>query len=109
MSEHEAAGKGGHTPGPWRVEQASWDEETGDVRYTLDDVKGASAADARLIAAAPDLLEALQAVDQQTFCDCLHDGIGEHQTGCFVPLTRAAISKATTTPTQQAPETGAGG
>lgn len=51
-----------HTPGPWTVTRADWDEETGDAAYTLDGVKELCIADARLIAAAPDLLEALQAV-----------------------------------------------
>ena len=50
-----------HTPGPWRVIGAGWDER-GDAQYTLRDVKAIGAADARLIAAAPDLLAALKRV-----------------------------------------------
>lgn len=50
-----------HTPGPWEVLEASWDED-GNVRYSLAGIKQASVADARLIAAAPELLEALQEV-----------------------------------------------
>lgn len=48
-----------HTPGAWVVSAASFDEETGDVQYTLEGVKLIRKADARLIAAAPELLEAL--------------------------------------------------
>jgi hypothetical protein len=49
-----------HTAGPWETGQVSWDEETGDVRYTLHGIKVAHVADARLIAAAPELLAALE-------------------------------------------------
>jgi hypothetical protein len=59
-----------------------------------------------LIAAAPDMLAALKAVDRQTFCDCIQsDGSQiesertQHEPECWVPLLRAAIAKATgTTP-----------
>jgi len=59
--------------------------------------KAEVAANARLIAAAPDLLEALQTVDRQVFCDCFEgtNSPTEHQPGCFVPILRAAIAKAT--------------
>jgi hypothetical protein len=48
-----------HTPGPWTVTDAIWDSG-GDVAYILTGVKEACAADAHLIAAAPELLEALR-------------------------------------------------
>lgn len=44
-----------HTPGPWGVERGDWSEE-GNVRFELTGIKVLKAADARLIAAAPDLL-----------------------------------------------------
>jgi len=47
------------TPGPWSVARAGWTDE-GNVWYALEGVKEACGPDARLIAAAPDLLEALQ-------------------------------------------------
>ena len=50
-----------HTPGPWEVGNATWDED-GDVMYALKGNKVACAPDARLIAAAPDLLDALEAI-----------------------------------------------
>jgi hypothetical protein len=48
-----------HTPGPWETGRAAWDED-GDVMYSLHGIKEATVADCRLIAAAPDLLEALK-------------------------------------------------
>lgn len=52
------------TPGPWETGQAHWNED-GDVMYTLHGIKEAKVADARLIAAAPDLLEALKASNEK--------------------------------------------
>lgn len=51
-----------HTPGPWSVGRAGWTDD-GNVWYELEGIKKGCAADARLIAAAPDLLEGLQALD----------------------------------------------
>lgn len=48
-----------HTPGPWRVGIADW-SDAGNARYELHGIKTISVADARLIAAAPDLLASLQ-------------------------------------------------
>jgi len=48
-----------HTPGPWEVGYCTWNDE-GNVCYELRGIKQGGAADARLIAAAPDLLEALK-------------------------------------------------
>lgn len=54
-----------HTNGPWLTGEVSWNEK-GEVRYTLQGVTHACAADARLIAAAPELLEALKGLVEQT-------------------------------------------
>ena len=61
-----------HTPGPWTVERAIFDEATGDVAYILEGVKTTNVSDARLIAAAPDLLEALEGMLNEHGCidDC---------------------------------------
>ncbi|MFM0135054.1 hypothetical protein [Caballeronia grimmiae] len=44
-----------HTPGPWTVARGSWSED-GNAQYELEGIKVVQAADAYLIAAAPDLL-----------------------------------------------------
>lgn len=60
---------------------------------------------ARLIVTAPVMLDALRAVDRQVFCDCPGmDDCAAHQPGCFVPLVRAAIAKAS--PSQQTEKVG---
>lgn len=51
-----------HTPGPWHVARAIFDDESGEVAYILDGVLQADAPTARLITAAPDLLAACEAV-----------------------------------------------
>lgn len=50
-----------HTPGPWTVGAASWSED-GNAQYELVGVKSLCAPDARLIAAAPELLAALEEI-----------------------------------------------
>jgi len=47
------------TPGPWETGQASWNED-GEVQYTLHGIHELRVADAHLIAAAPELYEALE-------------------------------------------------
>lgn len=42
------------TPGAWECSAASWEDDTGDVRYTLGGNKIANAVDARAIAACPE-------------------------------------------------------
>lgn len=105
-----------HTPGPWRVERYEIASEfrpgekiplfnvlgvnlTPDAYYSgahftvcseLD-----SEADARLIAAAPSLLAALEELDDWyplTSCPC--DGTREHHSACPVRRARAAIALA---------------
>lgn len=48
-----------HTPAPWITGEASWNDD-GDARYTPHGIKELNAADARLIASAPELLDALE-------------------------------------------------
>lgn len=54
---------GGHTPAPWTVNRAVFDDATGDVAYILEGVKEAHIPDARLIQRAPDLLAVARSVD----------------------------------------------
>ena len=49
-----------HTPGPWRTGEAQWND-AGEAMYTLHGISQLRCADAKLIAAAPDLLMALLA------------------------------------------------
>jgi hypothetical protein len=81
-----------HTAGPWTVHTADWGAG-GNARYTLSGIKEISKADARLIAAAPDLLEALQAM-ASSFHDVEHMGPGGHK-AIAARKARAAIAKAT--------------
>jgi hypothetical protein len=88
------------TPGPWRAVHYEkvdvWDvvaplpdePDVEDNRYSLIDPP--SAADARLIAAAPDLLEALVEVERLATRNA--DYIG--QDGQHIKRVRAAIAKA---------------
>lgn len=84
-----------HTPGPWGF----W-PDTGEVFAGNNDsiamvlLRDGDNDNARLIAAAPNMLDALVAVDRQTFCECPVENGGEHEPGCFVPLVRAAIARA---------------
>lgn len=85
-----------HTPGPWSV-----DESNAIVGEKLDDhpiwlrpviarfATGVRPADARLMAAAPDLLEALQEILDAA------DGSGWDQLDATLRTARAAVSKAT--------------
>ena len=53
-----------HTPGPWRVDysQGIITQDGSPIAYVCDDYSDTPSPDARLIAAAPDLLEALKAM-----------------------------------------------
>lgn len=90
-----SAGK--HTPGPWEVTAANWDGcEAGETNYTIRmPEQVASKANARLIEAAPELLEALNRLVIAA------DSIGgEHVEGAAeldaaAGEARAAIAKAT--------------
>lgn len=61
------------TSEPWKTGQCSWDEDTGDVRYTLHDVKSATPADARRIARVPQL-ERIALAAEELF-EALEDGL----------------------------------
>jgi len=77
-----------HTPGPWSVGRCSWNDE-GNVCYELEGIRQGCAADARLIAAAPDLLSALNAM-------LTHMGMDEDEWNKpTFDQARAAIVKAT--------------
>lgn len=79
-----------HTPAPWVTGQVSWDEETKDVRYTLHGVKEAKVADCNLIAAAPDLLEALELMVLKLGTDEIGNDLNHHA----VKRANKAIAKA---------------
>ena len=110
-----------HTPGPWRVEQFDWDDRSqdGDVNYfatvygktekghdfILADMCGTETgtyaksqgeADAKLIAAAPDMYEALKAC-MEWIANTVESGAIEefdHENVGVWKLAEAAIHKA---------------
>ena len=98
--------KAAHTPAPWQIE---WNvaqggeghyikdsQDTGELSRIAavlfhDDADGETRANARLLAAAPDLLEALIQIT------CQLERVGdtcEHKDGQFISAARAAIAKA---------------
>lgn len=74
-----------HTPGPWRINPGAGEVRGADWNVIVADV--GSDADARLIAAAPDLLDA---------CVRLLDAVarGDHKAKA-IDAARAAVAKAT--------------
>ncbi len=113
-----------HTPGPWTATKHEMETSIGTYasftiigdEQKIVNVKSGfyvdegqhSEADAKLIAAAPDLLEALKeaedsmlGVRRESCMVCLTnlvDSDGEHYPGCSYPLVIAAIAKATQPP-----------
>jgi hypothetical protein len=83
---------GQHTPGPWTLNPARStrvdliDNAKGEAVGEIIWVDTRKPADARLIAAAPDLLEALERILRDVPCDGLDEWEGQ---------ARAAIAKAT--------------
>lgn len=87
-----------HTPGPWDVDEcrygfAVYARKSGDAVVKTEDVEGRygaidNEADARLIAAAPELLEALTEIVAAA------DGDGWKQLDPSFAAARAAIAKA---------------
>jgi hypothetical protein len=91
-----------HTPGPWEVRLAKpefnssdlwiWSESTGHVA-SISAVYSNGHANARLIAAAPDLLKFVKRFDNDRYCDA--DQINEtHSNDCEACIARALIAKA---------------
>ena len=81
-----------HTPGPWKVISIDW-TPSGNARFEIEGIHRTGIADARLIAAAPELLAVLERV-QSMFSYQFEGGL----TGCMADLSidvRAAIAKAT--------------
>lgn len=98
----------GHTPGPWRMDHdgSNWMVVTDDYPEMVDvwGFNGMPAvevvANVRLIAAAPDLLEALDDL-LIAYCDPGNQG-GDHDDK--VEAARAALAKAKGQPCQPAPK-----
>lgn len=91
-----------HTPGPWTYQEGTsphfhgtvYTEETGDsVAVTYNDEDGANA---RLIAAAPELLEVLEFLNagMECYCDSTPAVLDGHDK-CAVCMAKEAIAKAT--------------
>lgn len=87
---------GKHTPGPWQYKDGSIVAGTGDGEHEsvalilgLVRLEGEWEANARLIAAAPDLLQALE------FCETVIRGDLTTQREGALRISRAAIAKAT--------------
>ena len=84
-----------HTPGPWRVHDYDFDTANG-TKITTDDVgrnviaEVKNPADATLIAAAPDMLEALRAI-AETFANVQ---TYPHTLDLLPVIARQAIEKA---------------
>lgn len=83
-----------HTPGPWTVGSCTWNED-GNVCYELQGIKRGSAPDARLIAAAPDLLDALKMGVAETMDYIKLNNLTGAENNHWIVQARAAIAKAT--------------
>lgn len=90
-----------HTPGPWVVRPKRYldtrrrvgpaDNEFFDVAYSSGNSNAESESNARLIAAAPEMLDVLKALVDR----CNHLGSTDQVTGeVFYDMVRAAIAKA---------------
>lgn len=102
-----------HTPGPWRVSERG--ERTpyteicvinapgGEVEIITDNESSDTIADARLIAAAPEMYEALTAMLHrfEIYCGGPDNPYGGHTDGELLNRARSAIAKAEGTPTEQ--------
>lgn len=102
-----------HTPGPWRAAKAAhgvidiFDSRDRDIVTIFGGGVEAESkeANARLIAAAPDLLEALKALladcEEYSRINNLHNRDGTPATNHSMHMACAAISKATGSPAPQ--------
>jgi hypothetical protein len=91
------------TPGPWRVHAERWVKATrgdheGEIlvapTYWMEHVAEEAAANARLIAAAPELLEAVRDLDD-AICANLDQQVNRTALRLALIKGRAAIAKAT--------------
>ena len=92
-----------HTPGPWKVvDRTAFRRGASDARWEIDDAEGKhqfwialaiNEADARLVAAAPDLLGALEMV-RDADEDCKRDGLPRWCTDAARARIDAALAKA---------------
>ncbi len=102
VDEQEAGTKAKHTPGPWTVGHEHLQDDTWFYRVYYSDNRGIfeiatidkrrrpqATANARLISAAPDMLEALQAIV------LLQRDQGRRNLPECAAIARAAIAKAT--------------
>lgn len=78
-----------HTPGPWKVCRGDWSED-GNARYELEGISVIGRADAQLIEASPDLLEALRLMVNDDF-----PGLPLGEQARRLTLADEAIAKAT--------------
>ena len=87
-----------HTPGPWTLHETVRGIRIEDSKTTVCSVfpRGDKEANARLIAAAPDLLEALKALMVSIECAGQEKCIEDNNPLC-ISTARAAISRATNT------------
>ena len=81
-----------HTPGPWSVSIGDF-ADNGDARYILEGIKTIGLKDARLIAAAPDLLLELDNC-LDLLVTCFPDSPDNSRIGVAITKARAAIAKA---------------
>lgn len=86
-----------HTPGPWTVTQG-WSQSVGDC-YVIQECsthEEEMLANAKLIAAAPELLQALGMLYSETKSYIEINNLGEAHHNWAMNLARAAIRKAVT-------------
>lgn len=96
-----------HTPGPWLVHHEKWVIATRGVHageiliaptYWMEHAKEEAAANARLIASAPDLLEALRQIAQCSDGDDTENYRFDDREGCLDTvhsMAKEAIARAT--------------
>ena len=97
-----------HTPGPWLIREgdewttdivtAEGNNECGDVMYwnvaSYNRQRDEAEANAYLIAAAPDLLEALESLINDSECSCTFESAASGHNLCAFCEAKTAIAKA---------------
>ena len=93
-----------HTPGPWIVDSGPYNEQTG--KYppvitnecrdicTVESYFPDAGANAHLIAAAPELLEALKKIASYQSGGIIKEGTPEFDRNIMIHIARAAIARA---------------